>query len=144
MWSAVSGASILRREGGASGILVHMRALVPWLLIACGGTSAAPDGPQDRAVCKATFEAALERTCTVEADCVIARSADCCGAILVGIRAGSETSFAAAELSYETCLACPATGCFHDDVTEDGMSPTGVGQSFVAICDGARCRATVR
>lgn len=119
-----------------------------WLLVAlaaCSGGSSKPaDAPKtDPAVCKANLEAAIDRSCTQPSDCVLVQSADCCGPIELGIRAGGEASFPAKESTYETCLACPPLGCAHQVQDEDGQS-AGSGQAIVATCNAGRCKSIIQ
>jgi hypothetical protein len=91
-------------------------------LVGCGDSHLAPDAPVDDAVCKANLESALDRSCTAPTDCVLVESADCCGPIMLGIRAGTESGFPALEHTYETCLACPPLGCAHQTLASSCVS----------------------
>lgn len=113
------------------------------MLGACDGTPVAADGPGDPAVCLAQRDGALDRTCSVAADCTLVSSADCCGAIVIAVRAGTEGTFPGVESTYEACLACPPVGCAHQDQAEDGTVP-GTGQAIVAACTGGRCTSIVQ
>lgn len=119
-------------------------ALVLVALLGCDHftSSPTPDAPGDPTVCKADLESAIDRTCSTPDDCVLVASLDCCGVVMLGVAAGSESTFAAAEAAYEACLACPPLGCNHADQAEDGSTP-GSGQSIVATCDGSRCKSVV-
>jgi hypothetical protein len=111
------------------------------VVAACGSSHGAADA--DRATCKANREAALDRTCTVAADCVLVASEDCCGTIDLAVRAGTQAGFAAVEATYVACLACPPTGCMHADEAEDGTAPSA-GQTIVATCDTGHCKSIVQ
>jgi hypothetical protein len=113
------------------------------VVAACGSSHGAVDARTDPAVCKANREAALDRTCTVAADCVLVASEDCCGTIDLAVRAGTQSGFASVEAAYVACLACPPLGCAHQDEAEDGTAPSGT-QAIVAICDTGHCKAVVQ
>lgn len=118
--------------------------LVAVLLAACGGSSATSiDAKTDPAVCKANREAAIDRSCTTAADCVVVASADCCGTIDIAVHAGTQSTYPAVEQTYEACLACPPLGCQHADQAEDGTTPQQ-GQSIVATCTAGRCTSVVQ
>jgi len=118
-------------------------ALIVIALVGCEhGSTPAMDAPGDPAVCKAGLEASIDRSCDVPGDCVLVASADCCGVVMLGIKAGTEAGFPAVESTYETCLACPPLGCNHADQAEDGSTP-GIGQSIVATCEANRCKSVV-
>ena len=113
-------------------------------MAACSSSSShAIDAHTDPAVCKANLEAGLDRTCTQPSDCVLVTSADCCGPIDLGIRAGTQAGFPALEATYEQCLACPPSGCAHATEAESGGVPQA-GQSIVAVCNVGFCRAVVQ
>jgi len=119
-------------------------ALLAMLLAACGGSSTNNvDAKTDPAVCKANREAAIDRSCTTSADCVLVASADCCGAIDIAVHAGTQSAYPAVEQTYEACLACPPLGCQHADQAEDGTTPQQ-GQSIVATCTAGRCTTVVQ
>jgi hypothetical protein len=109
----------------------------------CGDRAAAIDARIDPVVCKADLEASIDRACTVPSDCVLVDSQDCCGTIVLAVRAGTEASFATAEASYGACLACGPRGCQHADEAEDGTAP-GAGQAIVADCVAMRCQSAVQ
>ena len=111
-------------------------------LFGCSSThSSSVDAPPiDDRVCKSELEAALDRRCAVPADCVIVESADCCGPVMLAIRAGTESMFPALEHQYEVCLACPPLGCAHAPQDEAGHT----GQTIVADCVASRCVSVVR
>lgn len=119
-----------------------------WLLLggvfACGADHGTPvDARTDPAVCIAERDMALDRTCTSPSDCVLVASADCCGTLMIAVKAGTEPGFASVETAYETCLACPPLGCMHADQAEDGTTP-GSSQSIVATCVVNRCTSVVQ
>jgi len=118
-------------------------ALLVFVWSACGDSHPAPDAPVDDAVCKANLESALDRSCTAPTDCVLVESADCCGPIMLGIRAGTESAFPALEQTYVACLACPPLGCAHQTLAENGMAPQS-GQAIVADCVASSCVSVVR
>ena len=120
------------------------RALIIVGLIGCKTSSPAIDAHTDPLVCKASLEAAIDRTCTVPADCVLAASADCCGEVDLAVRSGTQGGFAAVEATYAACLACGARGCFHAIQDEDGATPNQAGQAIVASCVANRCKAIVQ
>jgi len=101
-----------------------------------------PDGP-DPATCETTFEAALDRTCVADGDCVLAPHDDCCGVIELGISASSASGFSALEAELQACRPCPPLGCAHPDEAEDNTFPQ-TGESIVPICDVGRCTSVVR
>ena len=121
------------------------RALLVVGLLGCTHSSSASfDAPPvDDSVCKANLEATLDRSCTLPADCTLVESADCCGPIMLGIHAGTESMFPAREHVYEVCLACPALGCAHQTQDEAGHV-AGSGQAIVADCVASRCVSVVR
>jgi hypothetical protein len=94
-------------------------------------------------VCQAKFQAAIDKTCTVPSDCSLGLHSDCCGIVHLGIRAGTEDSFAAAERELQTCAPCPPVGCAHQDQAEDGRVVTMTGQTIVPTCVANRCSSTV-
>jgi hypothetical protein len=116
-----------------------------WLVlfaVACGSkTSGTADA--DPATCSASLEAATDRACSVASDCVLVSRTDCCGNIWIAVKKGTEATFAQAEATYATCLACGDRGCFHPDAAEDGGIPKA-NQSIVATCAAQRCLATVQ
>ena len=119
-----------------------------WILVlamACNSaaTSAGLDATHDPATCKATLEASIDRSCAAATDCVLVHSSDCCGTVVIAVKKGTESGFAAVETQYETCLSCGGRGCFHADLAEDGGAPQA-GQSIVATCAAQRCKATVQ
>ena len=125
-----------------------MRALVALVLFAaaCKAQTVGDDvdaPPVDDTVCKSNFEAELDRSCTVPADCVVVESADCCGPVMVAIDAATQSQFGDIEAAYVACLACPPMGCQHAPLDEDGRTPMN-GQSIVADCVVNRCIATVK
>ncbi|HSD86852.1 MAG TPA: hypothetical protein VLB44_05030 [Kofleriaceae bacterium] len=119
------------------------RAAALLVLLGCGDAQHAPDAPVDDAVCKANLETALDRSCNVPSDCVLVESADCCGPIMLGIHAGTESAFPSLEQTFETCLACPPLGCAHQILAENGTAPQS-GQMIVADCVASRCVSVVR
>jgi hypothetical protein len=112
--------------------------------LGCGSSHQVLDAARtDPAVCVANREAALDRSCTVPADCVLVASEDCCGTIKLGVKAGTEAGFPGVEATYEACLACPPLGCAHQDEAEDGTVPQA-GQAIVATCATGHCKAIVQ
>jgi hypothetical protein len=123
-----------------------MRALAALLL--CSACTASVDStadapPVDDTVCKANLEAELDRECMTPADCVVVESADCCGPVMLGIDAATQSQFDAIEQAYVSCLACAPMGCQHAPQDEDGRVAQ-TGQSIVADCIVNRCVATVK
>ena len=116
-------------------------ALIAIVLLACGTSPAKP--AETPAQCNADLEHELDRSCRVPSDCVLVNSADCCGPVVLAVRAGTEGSFAAAEATYEACLACPPSGCDHPPVAEDGQTP-GPGQTIAAACLVDACQSIVQ
>jgi hypothetical protein len=112
-------------------------------LAACGSSSQHVDAHTDPATCKANLEATLDRMCAQPSDCVLVDSADCCGVIKLGIRAGTQSTFPANEATYVACLACGARGCQHPDEAEDGTVPQA-GQAIVATCVMGACKSIVQ
>ena len=117
--------------------------VLAFLLAGCGDQKAPADATVDPLVCKADLEAAIDRSCTVPADCVLVASADCCGTVDLAVHAGTEASFPATEATYAACLACGPRGCQHADQAEDGSVP-GAGQAIVATCVAMRCQSVVQ
>jgi hypothetical protein len=116
-----------------------MRALwIAVLLAGCGKN----DTPETAAECQADYLRTIDKSCTVPADCRLVDHQDCCGTIKVSVRAGTEADAAVAEQTYEACVACPPTGCFHADESEDMMVP-GAGQQIISACTANRCSSTV-
>ena len=120
-----------------------MRLAIALVLAACGAKVAPIDGHTDPATCKANLEAQLDRHCMQASDCVLVDSADCCGTIKLGIRAGTQGAFAAEEMQFVTCLACGPRGCDHADEAEDGSVPQA-GQMIVATCAAGSCKSVVQ
>jgi hypothetical protein len=115
-----------------------MRIWLVLLLVGCGGN----DTTETPAECQADYLRTIDKSCLVPADCVLVDHDDCCGTIKVAIRAGGEATAADAEQTYEACVACPPTGCFHDNESEDMLTP-GAGQAIVPVCVANRCSSTV-
>jgi len=113
---------------------------VLWLVvvIACGGN----DTSETPAECEADYLRTIDKSCAVPADCVLVDHDDCCGTLKVAVHAGGEAAAHDAEMTYQACVACPPTGCFHADEAEDQTSP-GAGQSIVAVCTANRCSSIV-
>jgi hypothetical protein len=109
------------------------------------------DAPADTAAaetgapsCASTFAAAVVKTCSTVADCVLVDGDDCCGRVKIAIKAGTEASFATAEAAYVACVpGCGVRGCFHADVAEEGGTP-GAGQAIYPECRAGRCLSVVR
>jgi len=123
-----------------------MRALaLGWIyVLACGGSSENPrDASMDRAPCEAAYQMALDRSCSVPADCALVSHEDCCGTVRLGVRTGTETAASTAESTYAACFDCGARGCQHADQAEDGSTP-GNGQTIVATCVANRCTSVVQ
>src|SRR5262252_6632316 len=109
-------------------------ALALIVVVGCGSN----DTPETPAQCEADYLRTIDKSCTVPADCVLVDHDDCCGVIKVAVHAGGEATAIEAEMTYETCRACPPLGCMHADEAEDQMAP-GPGQSIVAACTANRC-----
>jgi len=109
------------------------------ILASCGGND---QTKETAAECQADYLRTIDKSCVVPADCVLVDHSDCCGTIKVAVRAGSEAAAVDAERTYGDCVACPPTGCFHADLTEDMQSP-GAGQTIVAVCTANRCSSTL-
>lgn len=97
----------------------------------------------DRTPCEAAYQAALDRSCGVPADCVLVDHEDCCGTVRIGVHAGTEAAAMTAESTYAACFDCGARGCQHADIAEDGSTP-GVGQAIVATCVANVCTSVVQ
>jgi hypothetical protein len=97
----------------------------------------------DRTPCEAAYQAALDRSCSVPADCTLVDHEDCCGTVRIGVHAGTGPAAMAAESTYAACFDCGARGCQHADQAEDGSTP-GVGQAIVATCVESRCTSVVQ
>ena len=120
-----------------------MRAL--WIalsIVAFGAGCGKNDTPETAAECQADYLRTIDKSCTTPADCVLVGHQDCCGTIEVSVRIGSEAAAADAEQTYEACVACPPTGCFHADESEDMMTPS-TGQRIISVCTANRCSSTV-
>jgi hypothetical protein len=120
-----------------------------WLLVfavACSSHhhAASVDAPGDPVMCKTDLEEQLDRSCVSDGDCVLVESADCCGPIMLGVRAGTEAAFPAKEQAFEACLACPPLGCAHAPEDETGQPSFGSDTSIVAICSAGRCTSRVQ
>src|SRR5579859_3043071 len=50
----------------------------------------------DGGSCSDQFFAALDKTCSGNADCILVDHSDCCGIVKVGIRVGTQASFTTA------------------------------------------------
>jgi len=116
-----------------------------WFVVVVGCSSSHPaiDASMDRAPCEAAFQAALDRACTVPADCTLASHEDCCGTVRIAVRSGTEAAALAAESTYGACFDCGARGCQHADQAEDGATPQA-GQAIVARCVANRCVSAVQ
>lgn len=113
------------------------------LWVACKSHGASVDAA-DPVACEAAYQAALDRTCSVPADCVLAEHADCCGITMVGVRAGTQPAAAAAEAANARCYQCPPVGCAHATSAENGAVPSMAGQAIVATCAQNRCTSIVQ
>lgn len=113
------------------------------LLVACGSSSAHSDAKETADQCQADLDGKLDRSCRMPSDCVLVESSDCCGPVELAVHAGTESSFPAAQASYEACLACPPSGCAHVPLDEDGQAP-GAGQSIVATCLLDTCKSVIQ
>jgi hypothetical protein len=121
-----------------------MRQLLFVCVVGCsGGGHLIPDASMDRAPCEAAYQAALDRTCTVPADCALVDHEDCCGTVRIGVRAGTEANARVVESTYAACFDCGARGCAHADMAETGAVPQG-GQTIVATCVSNRCTSIVQ
>ena len=117
-----------------------------------GGASAADAGSGtdgattiDAGSCSASFSSALVKNCTTAADCVLERHFDCCGNVITAIRAGTESTFTAAQQAFESCVpGCNVRGCFHADFAENQQSITGTtNEAFAAACVNGSCTSVV-
>jgi|HubBroStandDraft_1064217.scaffolds.fasta_scaffold106945_3 hypothetical protein len=108
-------------------------------------TDARTDSPAstgDAASCGATFTASLDKTCSVDSDCTTANHDDCCGTVVVGIRAGTQATFASAEQAFMTCeLGCGGRGCDHATWAEIGQSSPDA-STIVVECEAGACMTT--
>jgi hypothetical protein len=120
-----------------------------------GDASVADDSstPSDASVadggsCADRFVAAVDKRCASVGDCTTANHSDCCGTVVVGIRAGTQATFTAAEQAFQTCVpGCGLRGCFHADLAEDQqstMSLDGAARAIVVRCDNGRCMTHVQ
>ena len=112
---------------------------------ASGGTSGSDAGSGiDAGSCPTSFTSALNKNCSIAADCVLAPHFDCCGNVIVAIRTGTDASFATAQQNFESCVpGCRLRGCDHADKAEDGQTLTTTGQAFAAQCQSGRCTSVV-
>lgn len=96
-------------------------------------------------VCEASFEQAVDKACSVQADCTLISHPDCCGVVIIGIAKSMVAAAMAAEANYESCASamCGDRGCAHDTQAEDG-SVQLEGQTIVAICVNGSCASTVQ
>lgn len=119
--------------------------IATWTLLSCDGAvnNAKTDGGGSQATCEAAYQAALDRSCTVPADCTLVNHNDCCGTVKVGVRAGAQAAAMSAEATYQACFSCGARGCFHADQAENRKTP-GVGQSIIATCMIGQCTSVVQ
>jgi hypothetical protein len=101
------------------------------------------DASMDRTPCEAAYQATLDRSCTVPADCALVSHNDCCGTVRIGVHAGTEAAATSAEATYAACFDCGARGCNHADIAEDGEAPQG-SQTIVATCVANRCTSVVQ
>jgi hypothetical protein len=108
-------------------------------------TDARTDSPAatgDAASCGATFVASLDKNCSVDSDCATANHDDCCGTVVVGIRAGTQTTFASAEQAFMTCEpGCGDRGCYHPTLAEIGQASPDA-STIVVHCDAGACMTT--
>ena len=118
--------------------------IATWTLLGCDGVNnARTDGGGSQAMCEAAYQAALDRSCSGPTDCALANHNDCCGAVKVGVRAGTQATAMSAEATYQACFSCGARGCFHADLAENGETP-GASQSITATCMMGRCTSVVQ
>lgn len=71
-----------------------------WMLLCCSDANqgqSMSDAGGNQAACEASYQAALDRTCLMSADCVLVGHDDCCGTVRVGVRAGTEAAAMTAE-----------------------------------------------
>lgn len=121
-----------------------MRMLLLVTVLGCGSRGQATiDAKTEPEVCKAERDADLDRTCSVPADCVLVESEDCCGPVMIAVKAGTESGFPTVESAFDACLACPPLGCAHQPLAEDGTAPLS-GQTIVATCAANRCTSIVQ
>jgi hypothetical protein len=99
----------------------------------------------DAGSCSASFASALVKNCTTAADCVLDRHFDCCGNVITAIRAGTESTFTAAQQAFESCVpGCNVRGCDHADFAENQQSIVGTtNEAFAAECVNGRCTSIV-
>lgn len=112
-------------------------------LAGCSEHGHSVDALGDPSVCLDKLEATIDRACAAPSDCVLATHFDCCGNVRLGIHAGTDALFATAEAAFQTCRACPALGCAHPDVAEDGRTQTMTGDAIVAACVANRCTSVL-
>lgn len=110
------------------------------------GDASRADASADAGSCTDQFFAALDKSCTVDGDCALANHDDCCGTLVVAIRAGTQAAFATAEQAFLACeTGCGARGCAHPDTAEDGKTVLASdGGGIVAKCDSGRCSSHVQ
>lgn len=119
-------------------------ALLVIALVGCAEHGSHPlDASMDRTPCETAYQQALDRTCSVPADCTLVDHNDCCGTIKTGVAAASKAASIAAEMTYGACFDCGARGCAHADLAENGMT-AGPSQSIVAACVSNRCTSVVQ
>jgi hypothetical protein len=121
----------------------------------CGAASPGPDASNDAfdgspseggadmaasdASCGDVFLSSLGKTCAGDTDCTTANHNDCCGTVVLGIRVGTETSFASAESAFQSCVpGCGLRGCFHATWAESGPANADAG-AIVVHCDTGAC-----
>lgn len=104
------------------------------------GSSGSGDGATvDAASCGGTFLAALDKKCSTDTDCTTADHNDCCGTVVIGIRAGTQAAFAGAEQAFMTCEpGCGLRGCFHATLAESGQAGPDA-STIVVQCDAGTC-----
>jgi hypothetical protein len=102
----------------------------------------------DSGSCTDQFATAVDKRCISIIDCTTANHNDCCGTVVVGLRAGTQATFTAAEQAFQTCVpGCGLRGCFHADMAEDQsstLSMDGAMRAIVVRCDNGRCMTHVQ
>lgn len=118
--------------------------VVALAVVGCDGAKKpAVDAAGNQITCEASFQTALDRTCSVAADCGLVSHDDCCGTVRLGVRAGTEAAATLAEATYRACFSCGARGCDHAELAEDG-NVANAGRSIVATCTMGRCKSIVQ
>jgi hypothetical protein len=113
--------------------------------VGCSSHPHAVDATTTPVQCEATFDQAVDKTCSTPSDCALLSHPDCCGDVEIGVAKAGLAAAMTSEATYDSCTAssCGARGCDHAPAAEDGLVPSA-GQSIVVTCASMKCSSTVQ